>query len=96
MSTSSKDRRKALIIERPKPTVALSGSDLNQTDERILEVLEQGRATPELVRIKLEKSGKEVSRQYINRRLRRLCEHDHVKNVESTGVYELVDDPRGE
>jgi len=74
-------------------TVALTKEDLNETDLAILEVLEEGRATPELVRIKLEKSGKDISRQYVNRRLKRLREHEHVENVEDTGVYELVDSP---
>jgi len=95
-STRYVDRRKELIIEHLRYTVALSDDDLNQTDIAVLEVLEEGRATPELVRIKLERSDREVSRQYINRRLKRLREHGHVNNVENTGVYELIEDPRDE
>jgi len=74
--------------------MGLSASELNDTDKMILEVLEEGRATPNLVRAELATRGKEVSRQYVSRRLKRLREHDHVRTVLETSTYELVDDPR--
>lgn len=74
--------------------MGLDESDLNDTDRLILDVLSEGRATPQLVRKRLAESGVEVSRQYVNQRLKRFSEHDHVDNVLATGVYELTTDPR--
>lgn len=62
--------------------------DLNDTDEAILDRLHEGRNVPANIADELD-----VSRQYIQQRLRRLREHGYVKNV-GRGVYELVDDPR--
>ena len=78
--------------------MGLSPSNLNELDNEILDCLQEGRATPTLIKRLLEQSGtrNEVSRQYVNQRLKRLTEHDHVNNVLETGVYELVDDPRNE
>ena len=72
----------------------LDADALNEADRQILEILEEGRATPTLVKKVLSERGKEYSRQYIAQRLKRLREHEHVKNIRETGVYELVDDPR--
>jgi len=76
--------------------VTLTDDDLNEMDRQILEVLTEGRATPTLVLRVLEQESIEVSRQYINQRMRRLEEHEHIENLLDTGVYELLDDPRGE
>ena len=61
---------------------------LSDTDRAILDILEEGRNAPLNVADRLD-----FSRQYVHRRLRRLEEHGHVRNIGS-GVYELVDDPR--
>lgn len=74
--------------------MTLTEDDLNDTDERILDALTDGRATPTLIKKILENSGVEVSRQYINQRMKRLAEHDNIKNLFDTGVYELITDPR--
>lgn len=76
--------------------MVLSPTDLNDLDEEILDRLREGRATPTLIKRLLERDGtrKEVSRQYVNQRLKRLSEHGHVSNILETGVYELVNDPR--
>lgn len=75
--------------------MVLSKADLNDADYDILDILASGRATPALVRTLLEEEyGRELSRQYVSQRMIRLAEHDHLKNVYETGVYELIDDPR--
>lgn len=61
---------------------------LNDTDEAILEILDEGRNAPLNIANRLD-----LTRQYVQQRLRRLEEHGHVQNIGS-GVYELVDDPR--
>ena len=74
--------------------MTLTEDELNELDKKILDVLTDGRATPTLVKKILEDKGTEVSRQYINQRMKRLSEHDHIENLFDTGVYELVSDPR--
>ena len=76
--------------------MGLSSSDLNELDNEILDCLQEGRATPTLIKRLLEQKGarEEVGRQYVNQRLKRLSEHEHVDNILETGVYELVNDPR--
>lgn len=76
--------------------MGLSPSDLNELDDEILDCLQEGRATPTLIKRLLEQDGtrETVSRQYVNQRLKRLSEHGHVNNILETGVYELVNDPR--
>ncbi len=75
--------------------VTLAPGQLNDLDEALLDLLHEGRITPTLGRKQLEERGvADVSRQYVNRRLKRLAEHEHVENLLDTGVYELVDDPR--
>jgi repressor of nif and glnA expression len=74
--------------------MTLTEDELNALDEKILDVLTDGRATPTLIKMILEERGTEVSRQYINQRMKRLSEHDHIENLFDTGVYELVIDPR--
>lgn len=79
--------------------MSLEPRQLNDTDGRLLEYLAAGRSTPKLLRSRMESdpsvdSDEVPSSAYINQRLRRLEEHGHLKNLESVGVYELVDDPR--
>lgn len=76
--------------------MVLSPTDLNDLDNEILDCLQEGRATPTLIKRLLERKGtrEAVSRQYVNQRLKRLTEHGHVDNILDTGVYELVNDPR--
>ena len=74
--------------------MALSEEELNELDNQILDALADGRATPTLLTKIFEEKGTEVSRQYVNQRLKRLAEHDHIKNLFDTGVYELLTDPR--
>ena len=76
--------------------MTLTSDGLNDLDTKILEILADGRATPTLVRKMMANEGDEFSRQYVNQRLKRLEEHEHVRNVLDTGVYELMDDPRDE
>ena len=66
----------------------LTPDDLNGTDGRVLDVLGEGRVTPQFVADELD-----VSRTYASERLTRLIEHNHVEKI-APGLYELVDDPR--
>ena len=72
----------------------LEEDELNDLDDRILDALANGRATPTLLKKIFQKDGTDVSRQYINQRMKRLSEHDHIDNLFDTGVYELISDPR--
>ena len=76
--------------------MTLDATELNDLDRQLLDLLHEGRATPTLARKLLITKGiqDDISRQYINQRLKRLAEHDHISNLEDTGVYELVSDPR--
>lgn len=71
-----------------QPPGMLTRDDLNDTDGRVLDVLHEGRATPQYVADQLD-----VSRTYASERLKRLVEHGHVDKLAS-GLYELADDPR--
>ena len=66
----------------------LTTEDLNATDRKVLDVLHDGRVTPQYVAEEIE-----VSRTYASERLKRLKEHRHVRKLAS-GLYELVEDPR--
>lgn len=74
----------------------LTADDLRDVDEQILEYLEEGRVTPRYVRARLDRDVGEYSRGYVQQRLARLEEHQHLENLFDTGLYELVDDPREE
>lgn len=74
--------------------MTLTEDKLNELDEKILDKLANGRATPTLLKKIFENEGVNVTSQYVNQRLTRLAEHNHVKNLLDTGVYELVVDPR--
>jgi predicted HTH transcriptional regulator len=71
-----------------KATAVLEPRQLNDADRDILDVLQEGRATPGYLS---QETGHDSS--YINQRLRRLEEHDHVRTL-ARGLWELVDDPR--
>ena len=62
--------------------------NLNKTDKKIISKLEEGRNVPANIAEELD-----LSRQYVQQRLRRLEEHGHVQNI-GRGVYEMIDDPR--
>ena len=80
-----------------REAVTLDDEDLNDWDRQILDYLKEGRATPGLIRKFLIRDGVEsVTRQYINGRMKRLEEHEHLENLLDSGVYELIDDPRSE
>ena len=67
---------------------------LRSIDESILDYLEDGRITPVYCQRRLEDENLTFTRGYVHERLARLNEHDHVRNLYDTGLYELVDDPR--
>lgn len=60
--------------------------DLNEADIEILSALQEGRNVPANLADDLG-----YSRQYVQNRLKRLREHDLVRNI-GRGVYEIVDD----
>lgn len=62
--------------------------DLNDADESILDMLAEGRNTPQNMADRLE-----YSRQYVQNRLQMLKAADYVSNL-GGGLYELVEDPR--
>lgn len=73
----------------------LEQEDLRPIDSTILTYLEEGRVTPAYARKRLrEDDGEEYSRGYVQQRLGRLEEHDHLTNLLKTGLYELTNDPR--
>ncbi|KTG24733.1 hypothetical protein AUR66_16575 [Haloferax profundi] len=76
--------------------MALSSEDLNEIDSIIVEYLVEGRVTPVYLRERIidEKIRESISEQYLGQRLKRLQEHNHVKNLYDTGLYELQEDPR--
>ena len=70
----------------------LEPRQLNSTDREILEFMadDGGRVTPSWV---AEETGHK--RAYVSQRLKRLKEHGHVEQPHR-GLWELVDDPRGD
>ena len=66
----------------------LKPEDLNETDESLLDVLQEGRVTPTYAAEEMS-----VSREYASDRLKRLTEHGHIQKV-APGLYELASDPR--
>lgn len=68
-------------------TGVLAPDDLNDTDTAVLDVLREGRVTPQYAADQMD-----VSRTYASERLKRLVEHKHVEKI-APGLYELVDDP---
>lgn len=73
----------------------LGPEDLNEMDRQLLTHLSAGRVTPAYARKRLADDGVgDYSRGYVQQRLARLEEHDHLSNLYDCGLYELVDDPR--
>jgi len=69
-----------------------ASDDLTETDGEILDVLKDGRATKGYI---VDATGRH--RNTIGMRLEILEAKGHVRNIhESTALYELADDPRGE
>jgi len=66
----------------------LDEDDLGPADEKLLDMLNEGRVTAPFV---AEETG--YSLQYVRDRLGRLVEHGNARKVYE-GLYELVDDPR--
>jgi len=59
-----------------------------ESDEKVLEVLKEGRANPKWIR---EQTG--LKKQRVNDALERLMNAGWVRKL-TRGLYELVDDPR--
>jgi hypothetical protein len=78
-----------------EPMTMLTGKELREIDEEVLMLLEEGRVTPIYCQKRLKDNGREVTTQYVQQRLARLEEHDHVENLFGTGLYKVTDDPRG-
>jgi len=73
----------------------LGPGDLNELDRNLLDYLSDGRSTPAYARKRLADEGiGDYSRGYVQQRLARLEEHDHLTNLYDCGLYELIDDPR--
>ncbi|MFB1066332.1 winged helix-turn-helix transcriptional regulator [Natrinema sp. H-ect4] len=68
--------------------MTLDGDELNETDQAIIDQLQQGRVTPQYLAKELD-----ISRPYASDRLKRLLEHNHVERL-APGLYGLVEDPR--
>lgn len=66
----------------------LDKDDLSPADEKLLDLLNEGRITAPFAS---EETG--YSLQYVRDRLRRLVEHGNAYKVYD-GLYELVEDPR--
>ncbi|QLG49643.1 MarR family transcriptional regulator [Natrinema halophilum] len=66
----------------------LDEDDLGPADEKLLDMLNEGRVTAPFV---AEETG--YSLQYVRDRLGRLVEHGNARKVYE-GLYEIVDDPR--
>jgi DNA-binding Lrp family transcriptional regulator len=61
---------------------------LTETDKALLDALHDGRNVPSNLAEDLD-----LTRQHIQKRLKRLEEHGYIRNI-GRGVYELVEDPR--
>jgi len=81
---------------RDANSMALDIDDLREIDGVILDYLQEGRVTPAYCRDRIldENVRDEITSTYCGQRLQRLEEHDHVRNLFDTGLYELVSDPR--
>lgn len=64
--------------------MTLSPDDLNETDQQIIEKLQEGRVTPRFLADELN-----ISRPYASDRLKRFLEHNIVRRL-APGLYELV------
>jgi DeoR/GlpR family transcriptional regulator of sugar metabolism len=66
----------------------LSEDDLAPADEKIFDLLQDGRITAPYA---AEETG--YSTQYVRERLNRMVEHGNVNKIYE-GLYEIVEDPR--
>ncbi|WP_245835429.1 hypothetical protein [Natronolimnobius baerhuensis] len=72
--------------------MSLTPDDLNDLDKQIVEYLAtEGRASPTLF---MRAEDIDTSRQWVSSRFTRLAEHEHIRDLHDTGIYELVEDPR--
>ena len=77
---------------RNQSGMPLTPDDLNDLDKQIVEYLAtEGRASPTLF---MRAEDIDTSRQWVSSRFTRLAEHDHIRVLYETGIYELVEDPR--
>lgn len=67
----------------------MEAGDLNESDEKILNALQEGRATPAYL---ADATG--LANQTIHNRLNILVAAGHVAKIHDSGLYELVSDPR--
>jgi len=65
--------------------------ELLASDQQILDALIEGRCTPAFL---VDITG--LSKPTIHNRLNILVAADHVEKIHTSGLYELVDDPRKE
>ena len=63
--------------------------DINESDEKILDALQEGRGTPALL---IDETG--LSKPTVHSRLKLLITTGSVEKIHDSGVYELVEDPR--
>lgn len=68
----------------------MTGIELNDADEKIIDVLTEGRNTPANIARRLN-----YTREYVANRLKRLVEHDVVEKPDR-GLYELAIVPQAE
>ncbi|MFA9503247.1 hypothetical protein ACERIM_10745 [Natrinema sp. H-ect1] len=66
--------------------MALDRGELNGADKAIIGALREGRNIPSNLADELD-----YSREYVSSRLKRLREHEIVKNI-GGGVYELIEE----
>lgn len=76
-------------MEAEQPPPVNEEYDPTENDEKVLKVLQKGRANPLHIR---EESG--LAKQRVNESLERLRSAGWVRKV-TRGLYELVNDPRG-
>jgi hypothetical protein len=73
----------------------LTPGQLRDVDRTILGYLADARVTPAYARERIAaEGGDRYSRGYVQQRLARLEEHNHVENLFGVGLYELTNDPR--
>jgi|AntRauMinimDraft_2_1070382.scaffolds.fasta_scaffold01235_2 DNA-binding IclR family transcriptional regulator len=76
---------------RAKHILNVDPEELLPSDQQILDALADGRCTPAFL---VEITG--LSKPTIHSRLNVLVAAGHVEKIHTSGLYELVDDPRKE
>ena len=74
-----------------KASEGMKPEELLASDRQILDALIEGRCTPAFL---VDITG--LSKPTIHNRLNILVAADHVEKIHTSGLYELVDDPRKE